>query len=1463
MATLEGGKRTPVRKVPRTPVTEHEGRVSQPSVPAGPRNSAGGEKTVVTVSSTGHVSAVGPEARDAAAEARKSLVRVRAKNAKTKVTKAGVEVNPAKGTPAIDKVPAAIKSVVKTLERQDPTSAPIRSAVESEAKNVVKVAKQSVTPGREARGIVKLPSSSEARAAAAITAPVAGDARIVEEAADVGKGAVAKAAAKGAEETARKAEDIRTAPQRAVQAVKDAPTKAKEFPGRVKELPKDVREALETPDARRAAAKSAGKTAAKHPIKVGVPAAAILPPGAIPGGVPDRARALLTGLYQAVQHPGDMATATLHASLGAFTAPLAVSASAVESAKQGNIGPLTDELGTLAGGIEDIGKKLVSGDPHEVEQTFRHEIGATPFIPVPHVLKSVKNSDEVTGLVGDLRGKVEDKRAVKRNRLIEDAKAAEDEGAYVSHKHAKKIKAPIEDTRTGQPYINRPLGKFIEHQKGRHEVSRIVSRIEQSGNHAAKAASQDIIKELRKSKLATRSDMNIGDVQRLFNKYGLPLNKDGGEAFTRMLHKNWPKAESGAVPAGEIVDRHATKWLLDHPEAFDDPHLAKAVKDFDKKAEQVGTSPVNQHRATVENIINPLREAEGKHRLPAPEEMVPKQTEDLMGTLVKGPLKEPWTRKTVLDYAKELHGPEGDALRKQIEATLVDENGKKLMLPPEHGGPAHGVSTTQSVRWTPEMAKTYVDAAHKEESGRGLRAPAAYVADRLPDPLKEKLPNFKSQLPTAKEWASQGKAAKSGNALSDFENFIQNSVEAPRHKAAMAKGVGVLIDKASRQVEGKRAFTDDEARRLINQHKVPDDTVWARPGIFKAVLSKDHSISPEEIRGVFEAEMDNGARIANGEKPTPIDELPVSDQLKSDLAEVEHLPGEKLAPVDGSYMREFLDHMKPLGGLNTFLGNSTRYASRAILNSPAFEAIQFAQEGIPAAAALARNVVHLPEAYKAMKVAAKGVEEGKITPEEVADWKAVASSSAGLMGTPTRRAMSAEGYLDPIRLAAKPEVWRKAWNLVNGKYLSEFDLHRAGVMREMGLSAKEIGDFKKASKGFNVWRRSANNLYKDMGKAVEDMKDMDVNERHAYMAHHPELEDRFHKAAHGMMGNWDSFTKFEKSVSPLTMFYSFQRYSALWFLWQFPLDHPIAATALTMLGAVNSKELQKIAAEHGNVPAPLDYTMPVYSKGAGKEPGIGTYGKRTFPGLSTPAQAAVTGKPSQLLGEAPPYLSIPVEAALGKSSYTGQELGENGWAYIGRSVAELNPGMRLFLGLTGEESTAAKTFHAQDPLAKWRSFADPYIGQTAEQYGKTKELEKNFDLKYGEGHQPGPYDSKLFDEIMFGGKNGGIKSPAEQRAAIKKVHESEEGSAGVKAAEKPFLPGDKGLSPEQEEFQQGWEDAYQTGPSESEEGSGNSFSEAVQASKGETAKNSFSQALSQTAGGPTTNSFSQALSEAR
>ncbi|HEU5117706.1 MAG TPA: hypothetical protein VFT74_13845, partial [Isosphaeraceae bacterium] len=320
------------------------------------------------------------------------------------------------------------------------------------------------------------------------------------------------------------------------------------------------------------------------------------------------------------------------------------------------------------------------------------------------------------------------------------------------------------------------------------------------------------------------------------------------------------------------------------------------------------------------------------------------------------------------------------------------------------------------------------------------------------------------------------------------------------------------------------------------------------------------------------------------------------------------------------------------------------------------------------------------------------------------------------------------------------------------------------------------------------------------------MRGMTPAERAAYVASHPRLGDRLQKSMNGLSGNWNSFTVFEKNIAPFAIFYSFQRYAILWTLYHFPLDHPVVATALALAGEVNAQELKKLAAEHGGVPSVIDYTKPVVNGN------VLPSGSRFSPILSAPLQAGLEGKPEHLLSALPPPIIIPLEAATGKNFFTGRELGENGWLYMLRQGGNLSP-LSRFLGLPDlgqQKSPGAQLFEQQDPLRTERSFITPTIGQSGEQYGKEKELEKLFSTKYGEGKIPGPFDSKLVQELLYG--NNGKPKPEMLPEVLKKIHEQEAASATIKKYEAPFLPPSGEFTELQKKLLEAIENAWQTGP---------------------------------------------------
>jgi hypothetical protein len=1521
---------------------EHEGKLPQPGVPSGPRNApkptvkvsvpyaptakgkAAEEKARGPITVPYAPTPTGKAAERRAAAKPKATVRPKSPEALLKpLRETHIPVSPQ--TAYLNAKyhgiapPASLKTNYSPKAFKKAEDARLKHISEHEGIHADPLAEFAIDTaatagiGGIAAGVTK--AAGEAGAEEAGNLLARGGSRIASKEATAGETAVekggAKILAKIKAAPGNKLARVRTAPKRAA-------TRVKETPERVRTAPARAKKAASTSEGRRAAAKGAGKTAVHHPVRTGIPAAAALPPGVVPGSADPgkRARAFLEGTADAViNHPGQVAETTGHGVLGFLTSPLAVAGAGVSSIKQGSPAPLVDTGKTLVKGTEKMVSNLASGDPKKVEQTTLKETGLTPFIPVPHALKRIKGSSAYEDSVrGKLRDTVEGKRATTRAKRIEAEKAATEEGRFVGKRKAKKVRQPVTDSaRPQEKYVLRRTGKLIEKQRSRHGVSRDVARMQESGDYAGKRAGKDVRGHLKKSKLTNQKEQNAGEALRIISKYGIPQDERAGTAFVQALHDTYPKVEHGDIPPGVHLDRHSTQYILDHPELFHDKHFWNAVKAFEAQSEDVGVSERNRYLASANSIVNPRRKLEGKTPVLLPEERIPKEAFRYLPKRA-----ESWNRKEALDYLiareekvlnlrreakaiqkkakqnpreladlkrtlrredrlatklrerlgfreraerqrqikagrriykggpkkglvrprpaplaqmqkersalldaeanvrglhselRERSGGRQTRMRSEVEQRLQEARAletqqqglhdslRHLMKPPEHGGAEGGISTTRADAYTPEMLHDFTKEMKAEHSRLGLRTPAAYVADVVPSGLKgeDKAPNFAGNIPARKIWPSRGKAAASGNAESSFESLQHHSIEAPRMRRSVNKGLVEIFDKAQRKIDGKGVLTRAQVEQAINTHKVPDGTIFVRPQLIKGALEGEHALGPDAFHRLLDEEVGHGQKLAQS----------TGTELREELRDAEGVKGEKYMPADAAAIHELMGHMAPLGMVTKGAAHASNFATRTILNSPAFAAIQIPQEGLPLAAALAKNVVHIPKAIANLKKIAE------LPPEMLADYRAAVGSSVGVLGAPATKELRSEGFMDPIRAAGAYPKWRHAWNLVNGNTLGKFDRGRAGIFREVAADAKIHGDLKAAQKGFNVWRHGADNLFKGEEQAVKDMQGMSRAEQDAYVAAHPRLGDKLVRAMNDMAGNWNSFTVFEKHFAPLTIFYPFQRYSINWMLYHFPLDHPVVATALTMLGQVNAQELQKIAATKGSTPDVLDYTMPVIQNGEGKQPTILPAGQRTFPGLSTVQQAVITGKPSQLVGELSPIAQIAVSAAQGIDSYTGEPLKESGWAYALRQLASLSPAARLAgLNELGDpKSPASQAFSKLDPLKSQRSTLDPFIGQTASQYAGTKQLSRKFGEKYGAGKIPGPFDSTLVQKLLYG--NNGSPEPKLLPKVLDEIHKAEEASSFVKGKEASSYGPEKPFSEVQSKLLEAVENAWETGP---------------------------------------------------
>lgn len=1244
------------------------------------------------------------------------------------------------------------------------------------------------------------------------------------------KGAARQIRVKAGDSVKARVERVKTTPGRTVRRVREAPARA--------------RRAASTKAGRRAAAKGAARSAARHPIRSGGAGLAVLPVkpeggGVLPGDPLNRLSAFGKGeLAAALNHPGKYAETTAHAGLGALAYPLVLGGAGVESIKKGSPEPLIEQGERAIAGTKKMVGDLASGDAKRVERNALQESGAVPFIPVPAALRRLKGTKAYEDARAVARAAAEARRAPKREAAIAADKKAQETGAYRSRKSQRKIarSAPVPDTaRPGEHYVHRGLGRVIEKQRSRHRIAREFARITHEESQARKAV-EEIAKPLRKSKATTQKDVaDLGTALRIVGRYGLPHDEAKGMAFVERLHNGWPKGEVGKSPGGVALDRHATAYIISHPEIFRNPKFWESVKRLDHLQKEVATSPRHQFMAQLDQLVNPIRLEQGKHALLKPEEMVSSEALKLLpkrdssaglaswqarelkalkelerrGQVPKGSAPKgghlavatrpkataEWSRSEAYDYLKQLKKSRDG--KDQVRAAALQKaledagGGRRLMRPPEHGGAEGGVSTTRAVPWTSEMLQRHLKQIKPELKRLGLREPTPYLADVLPSKMPGAEPGYGTGLPRAVH-ASQGLAAKSGNAIAEFDQMLHHSAVLPRRRAAMVTGLNRIFDHFSRKVAGHRYLTRSQVEKAINNHEWPPGTVPVRTQMLRSLLEGDTPAAEGEFKQALAAELEHGQALIGGGK----EEL----RAAMEAAKAHGVKGDKFAPMDAVAINELMGHLEGPGAVTKWAGHGSNFATRTILNSPAFEASQFFQEGVPGAIALGRDVVHIPAAVKAIK------QINELPISEQNRIRAVMGASVGLRGAPNIK--QAEGFLDPVRAAAPKQAWRHAWELVNGSKISRFDIARSGKFREVAALAKIEGDLKRANKGFDGWRHSARNLFKNEAQAIKDMKGMNGSERALYIAEHPRLGDNVVKDMRGILGNWDAFTVFEKHIAPFAIFYPFQRFSALWTLYHFPLDHPAAATALTLLGAVNAAELNKAAAKEGGTPSVLDYTKPVIN---GRS--ILPAGQRFSTGLGAVQQAVLEHKPMQALQGLNPALQLPIEALTGKNAYTGQPLGESGGEYLLRQGANLSPFLR-FLGIPDagkSKSPGSEAFAQQDPLRQQRSLFDPLIGQSVDQFAKEKRLEKDFKEKYGEGNIPGPFDSKMVIDLLYGGK-GGTPQPHLLPHVIRKIHEAEAAGNRVKRAEAPFLPKSKPFSPLQKELLQAVEDAWQTGP---------------------------------------------------
>lgn len=1207
-----------------------------------------------------------------------------------------------------------------------------------------------------------------------------------------GAGAVVKGAARGIEEVGLKtiaskgSSAAESAVTRAAKSLRSYPArkvaKIKATPARVKAAPSATKRAVATKEGRRAAAQSTARSARRHPVRSGYGAAAISPVP-LPGSADKRARAFAEGSAKAlVQHPAETLETTGRSLAGAITGPAALLGATASSIKHGTPEPLVNTAEEQVKGVGHIVGQAFSGDTKKAEEAARKEGSlalATPLPALTRLGKYERGRGRIREAAGSARRKVS-KRSEELNRNVRHAPPGVEQhvsGVLGRHEHRKQ-------TALLKQRVDNPLRVKRAHHEA--AISHAIAKAPE-GSHVA---------------LQTLAE------------YGIRGPK--GAALVR--HKG----------PGDKQLTAALDYADAHPEIYKSKDFERALGAVQRAAETAPAALVGKgERARLLGQGDLL----GVER---PESMVPGgahglthartrvaawddlHQRDLQLKALKRQGREKFNQAKVLKglEARRVHD-EGKAFYAQARELQRDNKGLYDALSP-YTHPDHNIDQSKRMVYDDKMLAEYKRQVEGARKQAGL-APAIWTHHGPVDQAGSGMVGAYSKAPGV-EHMREGTLAAGDNLDRSLEGLIRGTVHLPRQREAARQFVRSLTNhfKTPFTIDGKQKFVGQGSKdwnEITKQGGQFDPKSWGR-------------LAYREWKNAL-----NDPYMSEAER---------SSKLQSLLADAESgkVKGHEpwiLMPREA--IKEAKAQVNPeQGGVSSLFNTLGRTANRAILGTnPAWEVAQVVAEGIPI-------LLAHPELLNPAKLAS--IERDiwkyrKQNPEKALELQAMAGAtpiSGAALRTPgdMQETYTPVQWADGAKELTRGKTAREALGFAKLRTLGKIDALRQNEYRTVLMAAE-------ADKRFRSWHSSLAGLFDSQARLSRQFKGKSRAELWDWLQHDPKGKAervKLENYVDNVAGNWTAFSRYERDFAPLAIFYGFLRYSLRWSTWTFPKTHPIMATWAYMLGQANANQIDKLTGEglheaglqktsQATKPSnPLAYAFPVYS-GTGGRKSVLPGGSRISPGQSSLTQALSSGNPAAVLSSANPFLGAGIEALTGVESFTGEKTTKpQGWAAL-EQITGLSFPARAKLPFLGNQSLsekglealgapergpASKAYEKLDPGKTLRSGLYPGLPQSAKNFGKTEALSKSFDLKYGKGKIPGPFDNALVTELLYG--NEGKPKPELLPKVLAAIHASEEGSAKVKEAESPFYPGGGGdFTKLQSKLLEAVEDAWKTGPS--------------------------------------------------
>jgi uncharacterized membrane protein YgcG len=1025
----------------------------------------------------------------------------------------------------------------------------------------------------------------------------------------------------------------------------------------------------------------------------------------------DKGRAFVEGHLAA--NPVKAAVTTAQAIPATFAFGATIAGDAIEAAKTGDSTPLKGTLNEAKSAVTQLAP-LVSGDADQVKDAIENDVGYVMAPLLPRGLASTPAKAAARAVIGG------GKKAVRKvPGLTPEAVANRaSQATKASQGHSLIQKATQRDARKRTAQI---LGE--EKHVGTVQAAHAETRI---NKEARKIKDRRGLSDLRKDVtgedvIPTLINFNIG-------------RKKPIEGLRRVLRHIDPH-DSKAINVRRVVE-----YVEANPQVLDDPAVWRAVDQGKKETLPHETSDVAKWRGQGQVL-----------GVPGPERTVPKRAKrytdatdrqeawkdyeakgktikqlraravedanraDVMRAEVKGMVKtlrakqKPGVRLVenpalnrkldqLLDLEANVRG-----LHAEIKARRANVKALGKELSPYSSGARPPSRRTRGKDWDKEMADEYVGKVKSE---------AAKVADEFDD-----APGWTSEPRLITDPGMRGgeyvgpkavhpktgKAARHDVADRSYAGWLHKTIRTPHIRKGLARGVRRFVDEmseAKRVASGKikRAFTADELADLHVRGEFDPRTHMAIP---KRQIMTHLEDEHFDVEG-FHSDITKTVR----------------DEFNANKL----VPGESYIIVKREAGLEFMDQVNPNRGLlEAITGPIGTGSSRILLNNPAWLASQGVATGFQALAAAALNPVALgrefwhlerlraidPHTHEILEAKAGGAGPSVDTPQ-----------SHRISGEPSTGSKGRRGLNSTV-------VGRRVDEILTQRTFGLMDRWQTGKWRTAVLSnylRKKANKSERARLSQGKAPARFDSYLAHRAEVAEALRGKNRFEQDKWWAENPRHMDSEIRKLRDTMGDWHTYTRFEKAFAGLFIFYPFVRMSLTWPI-RFAKHHPLVAESLYLLGQANNKELEKALGDEDL--AFLEYANAVVHGGPDGAVSAVLPGARRFqsPGLNVVTEAVGSQNTVGVLRALNPAISAPLFAAFHTDPFTGQRTDESFGEATAQQAIAMFPGARA-LGLHefGEPSPLSEELRGADPQAKYRSLVNPFDAMPLEDARYRKDI---------------------------------------------------------------------------------------------------------------------------------------------